>query len=87
VHTLITHSCSLLHVGESLFGVQAKTIYDMSTSEQNKLREDRECMPFLINVGVKYNHTKYHDAAKFAWKIMKINPESLTWKKTIVLPE
>jgi hypothetical protein len=43
-------------------------------------------MPFLINVGVKYNHTN-HDAAKFAWKIMKIDPESLTWKKTIGLPE
>ena len=69
-----------------MFGVQAKTIYDMSTSEQNKLREDLECMPFLINVGVKYNHTN-HDAAKFAWKIMKINPESLTWKKTIGLPD
>ena len=38
VHRLITHLCSLLLVGESLFGVQAKAIYDMSTSEQNKLR-------------------------------------------------
>ena len=58
----ITHSCSLLFAGESLFGVQAKVIYDMSITEQNKLREDLECMPYLINVGVKYNDTN-HDAA------------------------
>ena len=69
-----------------MFGVQAKVIYDMSVSEQNKLREDLECMPYLINVGVKYNDTN-HDAAKFAWKIMKIDPNSLTWKKAIGLPE
>ena len=82
--------CCVLLAGESLFGVQAKGISNLGVPEQNKLRETIECliecMPFLITIGMKYNKTNL-DAAKFGWKIMKIDPNSATWKKAIGLPE
>jgi hypothetical protein len=84
-------NCVVLLAGESLFGVQAKGISNLGVPEQNKLREDIDgvCHPYsssLITVGLKYNKTNL-DAAKFGRKIMKIDPNSATWKKAIGFPE
>ena len=85
--SMMTHcKCCVLLAGESLFGVQAKVISDMAKVEQDKLKEEIECMPFLITVGLKYDKINA-DAAKFGWKILKIDPNSTTWKKAIGLPE
>ena len=83
---MIHYKCCVLLAGESLFGVQAKVISNLGKAEQDKLKEEIERMPFLITVGLRYNKINA-DAAKSGWKIVKIDPNSGTWKKAIGLPE